>query len=161
MIIYDRQINRLFYIAKSEDCRYQVIKTTEVFFLIKSRCFFFLILFSKSIFSCIVEVFVIFLLVSFFYFLKFFKVFLLLWKTFYFYPGTARYCKCPGRFIIFFVTQFSACYYALNVASEGPRNLQKPSVYEKQCRDILDCCTRWIDSILGELQIFSLASKRY
>ena len=109
--------------------------------LFKPRLAVFLkILFSKSIFPCIVEVLVIFLLV--FYFFLFFFILLLLWKTFYFYPGKARYCKCPGRFFRFFLSQFFFCYYALNVASEGPRNLQKPYGYEKQCRVILDCCTR-------------------
>ena len=68
------------------------------------------------------------------------------------------FCYCSGKRFTFtlvrrgtanvlegfsdFLTQFFFCYYALNVASEGPRNLQKPSVYEKQCRVILDCCTR-------------------
>ena len=120
---------------------------------------FFLILFSKSIFPCIVEVLVIFLLVFFFFF-KFFSFCYCSGKRFTFTlvrRGTANVLEGFSDFL----TQFFFCYYALNVASEGPRNLQKPSVYEKQCRDILDCCTRWIDSILGELHIFSLSSKSY
>ena len=97
---------------------------------------------------------------SFFYFFLFFSFCYCSGKRFTFTlvrRGTANVLEGFSDFL----TQFFFCYYALNVASEGPRNLQKPSVYEKQCRDILDCCTRWIDSILGELQIFSLASKRY
>ena len=81
---------------------------------------FFLILFSKSIFPCIVEVLVIFLLV-FFFFLIFF-ILLLLWKTFYFYPGKARYCKCPGRFFRF----FNPIFLLLLCAKCGIRGAQKP-----------------------------------
>ena len=122
MIIYDRQINRLLHIAKSEDCRYQVTKTTEVFFLTKSRCFFLNFIFEEHfpLYCRSIRHFSTSFFFIFFYFLKFF---LLLWKTFYFYPGTARYCKCPGRFFIFFVTQF---FRLLLCAKCGIRGAQKP-----------------------------------
>ena len=109
-------------ISRSEDFRYQVTKTTEVFFLTKTR-FFFKILFSKSILPCILEVFVLFFTGFFFYLFYFLIILLLLWKTFYFYLGMARYCNCPGRFFIFFLTRF---FFLLLCAKCGIRGAQKP-----------------------------------